>query len=142
MSAILTGTWKANLQKSKMIGPGPKEMRMKVVHAEPKLDVEMFITTQDGEQHRVQFRASTSGEEAVNSVLGQTWRSRLRWIGQELLIESWVQYENRELRFRDFWSLSVDGQTLTMEHRDDDLAGQLTILERQPEQRRRESYSS
>jgi len=133
MSADLTGTWKANLQKSKVIGPGPKEMRMKVIHAEPNLDVEMFITTQDGEQHRVPFRAPTSGEEAVNSVPGQTWRSRIRWVGQELLIESWVKHENRELRFRDFWFLSADGQTLTMEHRDGDLAGQLTILERQPE---------
>ncbi len=134
MSANLTGAWAANLQKSKVIGPRPKEMRMKVFHAEPMLDVEMFITTQDSEQHRVRFRASTSGEEAVNSVLGQTWRSRLRWIGRELLIESWVKHENRELRFRDFWSLSADGQTLTMEHREDDLAGQITILERQPEQ--------
>jgi len=134
MSAGLKGTWNANLQRSKVIGPGPKEMRMRVTYAEPNLNVEMFITTQDGAHHRVPFRASTSGEEAVNSVLGQTWRSRLRWIGQELLIESWVKHENRELRFRDFWSLSPDGQTLTMEHRDDDLAGQLTILERQPEQ--------
>jgi hypothetical protein len=71
MSANLTGTWKANLQKSKVIGPGPKEMRMKIVHAEPKLDVQMFITTQDGAQHRVPFRASIGGEEAINSVLGQ-----------------------------------------------------------------------
>jgi len=134
MSASLTGTWKANLQKSKVIGLGPKEMRMNIAHAEPNLDVEMFITTQNGERHQVPFRASTSGEEAVNSVLGQTWRSRLRWIGQELLIESWVEHEDRELRFRDFWSLSPDGQTLTMQHRDDDLAGQITILERQPEQ--------
>jgi len=133
MSANLTGTWKANFQKSKIIGPGPKEMRVKVTHAESKLDVEMFITTQDGEQHRVPFRASTSGEEAVNSVLGQRWRSRLRWIGQELLIESWVKLENRELHFRDFWFVSADGHTLKMEHRGDDLAGQLTILERQPE---------
>jgi len=135
MSTNLTGTWKANFQKSKVIGPAPKEMRMKVIHAEPKLEVEMFITTQDGKQHRASFRASTSGEEAVNSVLGQTWRSRLRWIGPELLIESWVKDGNRELRFRDFWSLSADGQTLTMEHRDDELAGQRTILERWPEQR-------
>jgi hypothetical protein len=134
MSPNLTGAWKANLQKSKTIGPGPKEMRMKIAHAEPILDVEMFITTQDGAQHRVPFRTSTTGEEAIHSVLGQTWRSRLRWIGQELLIESWVKHANREFHFRDFWSLSADGQALTMEHRDDDLAGQITILERQPEQ--------
>jgi hypothetical protein len=36
----------------------------------------------------------------------------------------------REAHFRDFWSLSSDGQTLIMEHRDDDLAGQITFLEK------------
>jgi hypothetical protein len=55
MSASRTGAWKANLQRSKVIGPAAKEMRMKIVHAEPKLDVEMFITTQDGAQQRVPF---------------------------------------------------------------------------------------
>jgi hypothetical protein len=38
----------------------------------------------------------------------------------------------RELRFRDHWFLSNDAQTLTMEHRDDDLAGQISVLEKAP----------
>jgi hypothetical protein len=132
MNVNFTGTWKANLPKSNVIGPGPKELLMKVMHAQLQLAVEMFITTQDGNQHRVMFRAPTTGEEATNSVLGQAWRSQLRWIGQELLIESWVSQGGREFHFRDDWSFSADGDTLTMQHRDDDLAGQLTILERQP----------
>jgi hypothetical protein len=32
--------------------------------------------------------------------------------------------------FRDYWSVSDDRRTLTMTHRDDDLAGQVTVLER------------
>ena len=44
--------------------------------------------------------------------------------------ESWMQFAAREMHFCDCWSLSSDGQTLTMEHRNDDLAGQLTILDR------------
>jgi hypothetical protein len=38
----------------------------------------------------------------------------------------------RELHFRDCWSLSPNGQILTMEHRDDDLAGQIAVLQRMP----------
>ena len=35
-------------------------------------------------------------------------------------------------RFRDFWFLASDG-TLRMEHRDDDIKGQVAVLERAPE---------
>jgi len=34
---------------------------------------------------------------------------------------------DRELHFKNHWSLSDDGQTLTMAHRDDDLAGQIAV---------------
>jgi hypothetical protein len=36
----------------------------------------------------------------------------------------------RDAYFKDHWSLSDDGRTLTMAHRDDDLAGQTSVLER------------
>ncbi|HEX8763626.1 MAG TPA: hypothetical protein VF740_00635 [Candidatus Acidoferrum sp.] len=57
-------------------------------------------------------------------------RSRLRWVDNELLIESWVNLAGREGRFLDYWSLSSDGQKLIMEHRGDDLAGQITFFEK------------
>jgi hypothetical protein len=39
----------------------------------------------------------------------------------------------REFYFKDHWSLSDNGRTLTMAHRDDDLAGQISILEKMPD---------
>ena len=90
----------------------------------------MVITGADGGEHSLVFRGTTTGEEVSNIILGVPWRSQLRWVGRELLIESWVNHGGREIRFRDFWSLSDDGETLTMQHRGDDLAGQTTILER------------
>jgi hypothetical protein len=57
-------------------------------------------------------------------------RGSARWEGDELIIESWIRLGTREMHFCDCWSLSSDGRTLTMEHRNDDLAGQLTILDR------------
>ena len=61
---------------------------------------------------------------------GVEMRSRLEWVDNELLIESWVNVAERHSHFLDYWSLSGDSQTLIMEHRGDDLAGQITFLER------------
>jgi len=44
-------------------------------------------------------------------------------------IESLLKVADRELHFRDHWSLSGDKKILTMAHPDDDLAGQISILE-------------
>ena len=55
---------------------------------------------------------------------------RSHWTKEVLLIESWISVGGRNCYFRDHWSLSPDGQILTMEHRDDDLAGQMTVLEK------------
>jgi len=90
----------------------------------------MVITKMDDTEDSVLFRGLTNGEEVANPVHGIQVRSRSNWVGTELLIESWMKVGGREGHFRDFWSLSGDGQTLTMEHRDDDLAGQITLLER------------
>lgn len=124
-----SGKWKADLQRSRLLGPAPKEILVSVVHSEPELQVDMSVMVEAGAQH-IGFRARTTGETARNIVLGSEWQSRLRWIGPELLIESWVAHSGRQMHFCDYWSLSPDGKRLTMEHRDDDLPGQITILER------------
>lgn len=88
------------------------------------------MATADGGKHHLAFAGQTTGEQVENIVLGTPWRSQLTWTGSELLIESHVTQNGRKLHFRDFWSSSADGETLTMIHRDDDLAGQVTVLEK------------
>jgi hypothetical protein len=130
MSQNFSGVWKANLEKSKLLGPKPKTVLVRINHSGPELVVEMLITKTDDTKDRLLFRGLTTGEEVINPVHGLQMRSRSRWVGTELLIESWMIVGEREGHFRDFWSLSSDGQSLTMEHRDDDLAGQITFLEK------------
>jgi hypothetical protein len=130
MNADLSGTWKANLQKSKLLGPPPKAVLVTIRHAGSELTAEMVITGEDGDENRLVFRGPTTGEEVTHTLLGVIWRSQLRWAGPELLIESWANQNGREMHFRDYWWLSGDGETLMMQHRDDDLAGQTTILEK------------
>ena len=89
----------------------------------------MSITAADDKALRLLFHARTNGEMITNSVAGAEWVSRSRWVGDELLIESDVRQAGRQMHFRDYWLLSADGRRLTMEHRGDDLDGQITVLD-------------
>ena len=129
MSLNFTGEWRANLSKSKLIGPTPKAITISIDHSDPDLLEQILLTRLDGREEQVVFTCSTdNGRKSTFN--GQTIRTQTRWEGNELLIESWIQLGAREMHFLDCWSLSPDGQTLRMEHRNDELAGQLTLLER------------
>jgi hypothetical protein len=125
-----TGTWKANLEKSKLLGSALREMVVKIKHADPELLEEIVTTQVDGSEDRIVFRCLTTGDEVTNSVHGAELSSRSHWTQQVLVIESWISVGGSNCYFRDHWSLSPDGQILTMEHRDDDLAGQMTVLDK------------
>jgi hypothetical protein len=62
--------------------------------------------------------------------LAEPGATRAWWEGAEIVIESRMKTPARDAYFKDHWSLSDDGRTLTMAHRDDDLAGQTSVLER------------
>lgn len=122
MAHNFSGTWKADLQRSKLLGLMPKALLVKINHTEAELIVEMLSTKLDDTEDRLLFRGVTSGKEVINSINGTEARNQCRWDGEELLIESWMKLGERQVHFRDYWSLSSDGRTLTMEHRGDDLA--------------------
>ena len=130
MSVNFTGTWNANLSKSRFLGPSPKTLSVKIEHSDPELQEEILVTNGDGSEERVVFKCWTDGEQDGSLLNGVAVRGGGRWDGEELVIESRIQFGTREMHFCDCWSLSPDGQTLSMEHREDDLAGQLTILDR------------
>jgi hypothetical protein len=125
-----TGRWRADLAASRLRGPTPKEIVVSLVHSDPDLRAEMTIVTADATATHIVFDARTTGEAIANTIGGAEWVSRSRWAEHELLIESDVSQAGRLMHFRDYWSLSSDGQRLTMEHRGDDLDGQLTVLHR------------
>lgn len=130
MTVNFSGAWKANLAKSRFLGPTPRALAVKIVQLDPQLKAQMIVTRPDGNEDRVVFYCQLNGEPDRNLMNGKPVRGSARWEGEELIIESWVQAGAREMHFRDCWSLSADEQTLIMEHRNDDLAGQIAILER------------
>src|SRR5258708_39150367 len=123
MNLDFSGVWKANLEKSNILGARPKAMMVKIDHSDPELLVEMLITQMNEIDDRLVFRGLTSGEEVTNLVGSLQLRSRSRVMRVELLIESWMNLGEREGHFRAYWSLSSDGRTPKMRNGHDDLAG-------------------
>jgi hypothetical protein len=124
-----TGIWKLDLAKSVLRGPAPARLLIKIRHREPELIQAMIMKGAGGSDVPVQFVYQT-GKVTTNSVRGFTVRTHAQWQGAELLLESTMDLAGRRVRFNDYWSLSEDGNTLTMAHRDDDLAGQVSVLEK------------
>ena len=131
MSVNFTGIWKANLPKSRILGPMPRAITVAITHSDPELHEEIVVTKLDGSEQRIVFECCANGEAGKSLLNGRAVDGSARWEGEKLVIESRMQSGTRELHFCDCWSLSPDGQTMLMEHRDDDLAGQMTVLERQ-----------
>lgn len=127
-----SGLWRLNLEKSTFRGQAPKELLVKIQHSEPTLVQTMLVVAADGGERLLTFAYDTAGGESTNAVAGGEGQSRARWIGSELVIESELKTASRTLRFRDHWSLAPDGQILRMAHLDDDLAGQVAVLEKAP----------
>lgn len=130
MTVNFTGTWNANLSKSRLLVPVPKAISVTIAHSDSELHEQLLVTKVDGSEERVVFRCWTNGAQDKNLLNGRAVRGGARWEGRELVIETWIPLGTREMHLCDYWSLSPDGQTLSMEHRNDDLDGQLTVLER------------
>jgi len=126
----LSGVWELNLEKSVLKGPSPRRMTVTVEHDEPNISQHIRSIRTDGTE-QLQSVKFTVGTEEVNSIRGVPLRTLARWEGKELVVESWMKMTEREFHFKDYWSVSDDGRTLTMAHRDDDLAGQVSILQKQ-----------
>jgi hypothetical protein len=130
MSSNFTGSWKANLAKSKFLSPPPKGVVVQIERSENRLREEIVVFKHDGREERAVFTCSLDREDGHSALNDQPIRGKACWADNELVIESWMQFGDRKLHFRDCWSLTENGRTLVMEHRDDALAGQLTVLER------------
>jgi len=90
----------------------------------------MGVTKGDGSEERAVFTYRTDGEQDTSFLNGKAVRRSARWEGQEFVVETWPPFGERTMHFCDYWWLSPDRQTLSMEHRGDDLAGQLTVFKR------------
>jgi len=129
MKPDFSGTWTADLSKSRFAGPKPASLLVVIEHRDPKLRQELVVTKADGSTDRARFECRI-GEEGRLLFNGNQLRGAAKWVDDELVIESGAKIGERELYFCDCWSLSLDGQQLIMEHRNDALAGQRVECQR------------
>src|SRR5262245_4650245 len=125
-----SGMWRLILEKSTFRGPAPNEILVAIQHREPILTQTMLVVAADGGEQLWTFTFDTSGGDSTNTTTAGEVQSRAHWNGAELVIDSVLRTRGRTFHFSDHWSLSPDGQTLKMAHPDDDLAGQVAILEK------------
>jgi len=125
-----SGVWQLNLEKSTFRGSPPREIVSTIQHREPILTQTTRVVAADGGERQWTFTFDTSGSDSTNTTAAGDVQSRAHWNGSELVIDSVLRTPGRTFHFTDHWSLSHDGRTLTMAHPDDDLAGQVAILEK------------
>jgi hypothetical protein len=109
----LSGNWKANLAKSDFGPmPAPSSLATKIEHKEPSIKMS---TTLVGEQGEMTFdlKFMTDGSETTNNFGPVVMKSKARWDGRTLVIETKGSTDNGDISALGKWSLSEDGKTIT-----------------------------
>jgi hypothetical protein len=137
-----SGVWRLNFARSTIRGQAPKVILMKIEHREPSVVQQIHVTYDNGHEQTLSFAYETTGEETGHFMDNGIATSRAHWEHSELVIESSMKTPEREFHFKDYWSLSSDGRTLTMAHRNDDLDGQISVLDKEASERDTPFYNS
>lgn len=110
----LSGTWKGNIAKSDFGQmPAPTSFTAKIEHKDPSLKV---ATTFVGDQGEMTFemKLSTDGAETTNQMGPFSMKSKAKWEGSALMVESKGSTDNGEFTTKEKWTVSEDGKTLTV----------------------------
>ena len=125
-----SGVWELNLEKSQLKGPAPRRIAVTIEHDGTLIRQQVQVTAASGAVQQNEFVFQTTGVASPVAFGGNAGQTSARWHGSTLIVETKLTAAGRELNFRDHWSLSPDAGVLTMAHPDDDLAGQVSVLER------------
>ena len=119
-----TGTWKMNPAKSDFgRGAGLTSRLDRISHNDPNLNDTIISQTIEQGEITSTMSYTTDGRESTNYPIGIEYKSSARWVGDELVIESRSPARG-QANLKDRWSLSPDGQTLTIRrHASAGLAG-------------------
>jgi hypothetical protein len=109
-----SGDWKMNSAKSNFAPlPQPDKLVRKITQRDSHLRIK---TTQFGQQREIvtDLAYTTDGAECKNLIRGQEVTGNARWDGDTLLIDSKREVQGTEIIQKESWSLSADGQTITI----------------------------
>ncbi len=109
-----SGTWELQIDKSDFGPlPAPQSQTMVVDHQDPKLKVSVTAKTAQGDRSSERVM-TTDGQENINQVGGNEWKSVSRWVQKLLVTDVSFDMQGNKVKMNDKWQLSEDGKTLTM----------------------------
>jgi hypothetical protein len=109
-----TGTWKLNLAKSDFgRTPAPESLVDKIEHKDAAITLNSTRVEQ-GATDAITLNLTTDGKENTNKVHGAEVKTKLKWEGAALLLDSAITLEGGSVSLKDKWTLSADGKTLTI----------------------------
>jgi hypothetical protein len=111
----LSGNWKLSGSKSDFGQfPAPSGMTQKITHAEPKIKLEVKMSSDMGD---FEFASTytTDGKESTNQGFGGSEaKSTAKWDGETLLMETKGAFGDSAYTMKDKWNLSDGGKVLTI----------------------------
>jgi hypothetical protein len=109
-----SGEWKMNPNKSNFAPlPLPEKLVRKISQHDSHLKIR---TAQLGQQREIvtDLAYTMDGAPCKNVIRGEEFTGTAQWEGDTLLIESKREVQGMEIIQRERWTLSADGQTLTI----------------------------
>ena len=127
MRQEFTGSWRALIDESLFVSRTPRRLTATISQGPNRLRVEMHVSFEGDDDSSMLFEAPIVSSDEIRS--GSV--AFARWMGDDLVVETHIESGGEEIILRDRWWLSGDGARLTMAHKDDILAGQTVVFERQ-----------
>jgi hypothetical protein len=107
-----SGGWNLNLQKSLLQTPAPDSGVFRIVHKEPAFHLSRTFL-KAGREDVWSIDLTTDGQEVVQEEQTETFRDRLTWDGQDLILNSTISLKDRTAANTVRYHLSEDGLTFT-----------------------------
>jgi len=121
------GRWRAIIDESLFVSRTPQRLTATIAQTADRLVVEMHVSFDGHDDSRMRYEAPIIGSDEVRA--GSV--AFARRMGDDLVVETRFESGGQEITLRDRWWLSGDGTRLTMAHKDDVLAGQTVVFERE-----------
>lgn len=108
-----TGVWEVD--KAQLPAQGPDSMRGKIEQHGSSFTVTLRVVSRGTLEQ--QTNTYIAGQETKGSMHGAPMTSNTEWDGPTLVVHSVAVFGGKELRTHDRWTLSPDGNTLTITER-------------------------
>lgn len=110
-----SGAWKLNNDKSDF-GPIPKPDKYEstIDHKDPQLKISTVQAGEQGER-KSDVTFMTDGNETTNKFGPTEMKSKAKWEGNVLVIESKMEFQGNEISISEKWSLSEDRKAIVID---------------------------